>query len=129
MKVSIVQNEFAYGGVGLWIYDDSREGRLGTIEVALPIELKYKEVDPNVVDPDLAHPTLTFGYLQSKGLLESLVQQLSSLGMKPESVQKQEGQIKAMQEHLNDMRMLVFNKEKLLDRMGINVIGKEGKGK
>lgn len=77
--------------------------------VAKHVELEFDKYEPG---QKTERATLEIYGRQAKGLLEALSKELNRKGIKPESDSKLEGKLEATKYHLEDMRKLIFKKDR-----------------
>jgi len=85
------------------------EGSLESPSVAKPMKIVFERLEPGQA---IEGPTLSIPINAGREFLQSLREALDSLGVQPKNESKNEGILEAQTKHLEDMRRLVFNKEK-----------------
>jgi len=76
--------------------------------VALPMDLVFERME----DGKEYEPSLKISRVFVPGFLEALAAALDKSGVKPPSIDRMEGELKATKGHLKDMRRLVFKRSK-----------------
>ncbi len=78
------------------------------LNIAKPVKLEYNRID----EGGEAKPTFLIPRGVASNFLEAILGAIEDQGIKPESTSKTEGLLEATKYHLEDMRKIVFNKEK-----------------
>ena len=92
-------------GLGIYFGMEDSQG----FKVAKPVKLEYEKIDEGALD---VKPTLIIPSYLGSDFLKTLLSAIENQGIKPESTSKTEGLLEATKYHLEDMRNIVFNKEK-----------------
>jgi len=100
--------DYGYGGLRLYIIDrDPGSGKI--MAFAKPIELEFEATTPGT-EAMLREPTLKLDYYRGEELLQAIAKALVGAGFRDKAVSK-DGEVKRMEDHLTDLRRLVFEKE------------------
>ena len=95
-------------GVDIYIMQVDKLGK--HISVAQPVEFVFKEVKKE--DEFKIKPTIELGPFFADDFLKALVEAAKENGLKPEEDYVMKGKLEATRYHLEDMRKIVFGKEK-----------------
>ncbi len=106
MKVRIAHTPDRFG-VDIWVYDENPDG---SFDIWLPmiLEVQHYASSPN----EHIEPTFQFADTVGDGFLAALSEALIEAGYRDKAVSK-DGEIMRMENHLNDMRKLVFKEKKV----------------
>ena len=106
MKIYITQNEWK-DTYDVYI---TEEGYKGQKLLAKPIDLVFEEFEPH----SLQEPTIKISRILGRetNFLQALSDALANAGYEPKTIEENKGELKATKIHLEDMRKLVFAKEK-----------------
>jgi hypothetical protein len=102
LKVYIQTHEF--NSINVWICDDDYEK--GKLTVAKPVKLEFVKRPENAA----VEPTLKFDRNTGHSFLSELAEALINAGYRDKAISKTD-EIKRIENHLEDMRQLVFKDE------------------
>ncbi len=106
LKVYTAQ-DILLGGIGVYLIDERQDGRYP----AEPVELKFPQKQ-DLTKLEKIKPTFLFPWEEGKGFLQSLAEALFEAGYLPTQRKEWQGERKALEYHLEDMRKLVFERPK-----------------
>lgn len=97
-----VRWEDTFNGVGIWIMGRKNDG----VYFAKPMQLEFTKAEGY---PMLSEPTLSFtNEGQGKVFLTDMSNELARLGFMPDKIKALDGELKATQAHLADMRKIAM---------------------
>ena len=100
VQISQLSDSF---GMGIWFYEKDEVS--GTIRILRPIEFKWEEHKSGT---RLPAPTIDTDTHSVRPFLEKFIERLKEAGYGRDKVSVESGELKAMREHLADMKKLVF---------------------
>lgn len=101
----VIQHEAQYPQVGIYIRNvDEKNGK---VSYAIPSTIIFREVSDKDIG-SIIEPTFKFSYFEGTQFLQALAQALVDAGFRDAVVSK-DGEIRRIENHLNDMRRLVFD--------------------
>lgn len=95
---------------GIWIYYDNNKPGPLTSSVAKPVNLEFTEVSRSFMLPE---PTIEISYIDSQSFLQSLVNELIRVGVRPDS-DRTAGELEATKTHLKDCQKFI---DRLLNQL------------
>ena len=98
-----IRNEPAYGTTDLFIFDERENGKRF---ISNPMELHFKPYEEGTI----AEPTLRFPSFMGNGFLSELSNALIEAGYRDKIIDPK-SEIKRLENHLEDMRQLVFKRK------------------
>jgi len=96
-----VQRAMDMDAFNVLIFQRNPDGKMFTLK---PMELEWVEVGSG----HSLQPTMTIGGMLAGDLLDALIQEMGTQGIKTQRDSKTEGILEAQTKHLSDMRRIVF---------------------
>jgi hypothetical protein len=102
MKVKIVQND-PFLKTDIYIYEQHEQKR----SLAQPVELIFKDIKEADYSTDSIKPTISIHQEFAFALFKALADELHRNGVRTDQDELNEGELKALKNHLEDLRKLL----------------------